>query len=285
MSGHLFSEGVEWLQKVLSRTTAPEPTALQAKAFRWLGRLTYLHGDDTEARSALDKSLALYRELGDKEGIADVLFSLGNIVGIQGDDDAARSFYAEARSFCEQSLAILRNEDDKWSMATSLNILGEMARVTDDYTAARSFYEESLNIRRTLGDQRGMAVSLHNLGFVANFQDDYGQAATFFERSLALFQKHGGIRGIVDCVAGLGGVAGGIKQPERAARLLGAAQALREALHFRLEYADRIEYDRDVATMREQLDEATFAAAWAEGQMMTLEQAVDYALATKANQS
>ena len=75
----------------------------------------------------------------------------------------------------------------------------------------------------------------------------------------------------------MAGLAGRSGQPERAARLFGAAELLYEASVTRLEYPDQVEYDRNVAAVRAQLDEATFAAAWAEGRAMTLEQAIDYA--------
>ncbi|HZY42491.1 MAG TPA: LuxR C-terminal-related transcriptional regulator, partial [Anaerolineae bacterium] len=170
-------------------------------------------------------------------------------------------------------------QSDQWNIAYTLNFLGELTRTEGDYLAACSLYEESLAIRRELGDQRGIAISLINLGFVAHYQGDYRQAATFFAESLALFQNHGGRRGIVDCIAALAGVAGAEGQPERAAQLFGAVEALREVIHTYVIYSDQIEYDRNVAAVRAQLDEATFTRAWAEGRALTMEEAVDYALA------
>jgi non-specific serine/threonine protein kinase len=241
--------------------------------------LTCFQGDYAAARSANEQSLALYQELKDEDGMAEACYYLADAAAVQGDDVAARMLYAKARSHFEDSLTGLRERGDRWSMAQTLNKLGEMARVEGDYAAARSFYEESLGLRRELGDQRGMAVSLINLGYVANHQGDYRQAATLLEHSLDLFQKHGGRRGMVDCIAALAGVAGGEGQLERAARLFGAAEALREAIHIgpAANYPDRLEYDRYVAAVRAQLDEAAFAAAWAEGRAMTLEQAIECA--------
>jgi hypothetical protein len=46
--------------------------------------------------------------------------------------------------------------------------------------------------------------------------------------------------------------------------------------------AEGAEFDRDVAAARGQLDEQVFAAAWAEGRALPLEQAIDYALAPEA---
>jgi predicted ATPase/DNA-binding SARP family transcriptional activator len=278
MRGQLFGEGIEWLERVLSGVEAMEPTRARARAFRRLGMLTELQGNHAAARSAFEQSLVLYRELGDKEGIAASLNYLGETVATQGDEVAARPLFAAARSVYEESLASLRQQGDQWRIARALNVIGEIARIENNYPMARSFYEESLALRRELGDTRGIAVSLINLGLVALHQDDDRQAATYFEESLPLFQKLGSTRGIIDCLAGLAGVAGKMGQPERAARLFGAVEAQREAIQTGLAYADRIEEDRHLDAVRAQLDESTFAVAWAEGRAMTLEQAVDYAL-------
>ncbi len=278
MRGQLFGEGIEWLERVLSGVEATEPTRARARAFRRLGMLTELQGNYAAARSAFEQSLVLYRELGDKEGIAASLNYLGETVATQGDEAAARPLFAAARSAYEESLASLRQQGDQWRIARALNVIGEIARIENDYPMARSFYEESLALRRELGDTRGIAVSLINLGLVALHQDEDRQAATYFEESLPLFQKLDSTRGIIDCLAGLAGVAGKKGQPERAARLFGAVEAQREAIQTGLAYADRIEEDRHLDAVRAQLDESTFAVAWAEGRAMTLEQAVDYAL-------
>jgi hypothetical protein len=66
---------------------------------------------------------------------------------------------------------------------------------------------------------------------------------------------------------------------EKAARLFGASEALREALGTPLPGSYRANYERNLSSMRKQLDEASVAAAWAEGRAMTMEQAIAYALA------
>ena len=68
-------------------------------------------------------------------------------------------------------------------------------------------------------------------------------------------------------------------QPKRAARVLGAADALLETSGARLNWHDRLYYDSSIKTTRDQLDQITFAAAWAEGRVMQTEQAIAYALA------
>ena len=79
-------------------------------------------------------------------------------------------------------------------------------------------------------------------------------------------------------LAGLAGSCGSTGDAGRAARLFGAAHALRESVGIPLRPIARPEYERDVAAVRTRLDEASWQAAWAEGQAMTLEQAIAYAL-------
>ena len=79
---------------------------------------------------------------------------------------------------------------------------------------------------------------------------------------------------------GLGGVAGAVGQGERAARLLSAAATLLESIGLSVAVRPelRADYDRYVAVARAQLNESAFAAAWAEGRAMSLDQAVAEAL-------
>jgi hypothetical protein len=111
---------------------------------------------------------------------------------------------------------------------------------------------------------------------VAHQQHEPTHAVEWFRTSLALFQALDDRQGIAACLAGLAATRRTARQTAHAARLLGAADAIQAAGG---PYpADRADYDRILAVVRIQLDAATFAAAWAEGQAMTQEQAISYAL-------
>jgi hypothetical protein len=119
---------------------------------------------------------------------------------------------------------------------------------------------------------------LNSLGYIAQRQGDAAQAREFFTEALALCREIGAQRQLAFSLAGLAGVASLIGQSERAARLFGATEALAELRQEQPTAPHRIERERNVALARVQLDEATFAAAWAEGREMSLEQAIAYAL-------
>ena len=98
------------------------------------------------------------------------------------------------------------------------------------------------------------------------------------KESLILSRELGVKQGIAECLDGLAGVGVVLGVPERSARLLGAAEELREIISSPLPPADRAEVDGYVAAVRDALDEEAFEAAWAEGRAMTIEEAIEYAL-------
>jgi len=142
--------------------------------------------------------------------------------------------------------------------------------------------EESLAISREPGNQQGIAWSLFGLGRLARAQGEYGAARVLLEESLAIFRELGNKQGIVKDVEGLAALAVAQGQSERAARLFGAAEGLRAAMGAPLPTADREEHDRSVAAVRTALGEEAFAAAWAEGRAMSLDEGVAFALAEEA---
>ena len=199
------------------------------------------------------------------------LMHMGDVALGRGEAAAARARYKEA-------LSIYRQLGAMWGVAQLLNNLGEVARCEGDYGRAAWLYEESLALFREQGSSGDIARSIHNLGYVAHAQGDDVRSAALFAESLALFRERGNQRGTIEGLAGMAGVIGARElAPDgarRAARLLGAAAAQFEAIGAVMWPADRFEYQRNLAAIRAVLGEAAFAAAWAEGQALTLEQAI-----------
>jgi predicted ATPase/DNA-binding SARP family transcriptional activator/class 3 adenylate cyclase len=236
-----------------------------------LGLVHCHQGDCAAARPRLEESLAIGRELGDKRRISISLKNLGLLAQEEGD-------YSLASALLEESLVIAQELSDRLGMARSLHNLGTVALRRGDYTAARALLGESLVIQREHGDRHGMAWSLHDLGEVTWAQGDYRTARSLFMESLAVRHELGDKPGIVECLGGLAGVTATQDQPEWAARLLGAAAALRQAVGIPFPTYAQAEYDQGVAAARAALGDEVFAAAWAEGRAMTLDQAVAYAM-------
>jgi hypothetical protein len=109
-------------------------------------------------------------------------------------------------------------------------------------------------------------------------QGQWTTAAARFAESLAVWQWIGNKKGTAECFEGLAAVVGGQGEPERAARLLGAAAALRESRNVPVPPVERTDLDRVTGSARSSLGEAAFGAAWAAGQALPLDQVIAEAL-------
>ena len=270
--GHL-SEGRQWCTRVLGKAGAEGRTGERAYALNAAGTLAVYQGDYPAARALHEEGLAIRRELGDRSGIAASLGNLGNVAVNQSD-------YAAAKALHEESLAIRRELGDRFGIAVRLNNLGNVALAQGDYAAAMALHEEGLAIRRELGDRSGIATSLSNLGLVVLNQGDYPAARALLEESLAIRRELGDRSGIPYSLEGLAAVVASLRGSLRAAHIWGATERSRTELGVPLTPNERSRHDQFVAAARiASGDDAAFDNAWQEGRSLTLDQAIDLALA------
>lgn len=147
-----------------------------------------------------------------------------------------------------------------------------------DYARAARAYEESLAMAREEGDQLRQAIPLFNQGYIAQHAGDFERAEALFLEGMALEWETGNRRYIAQNLASLAGPVAAGGSPEKAARLLGASEALLEKMGLVIQAADQFEIERYKAMVCEQLDEARFEKAMSEGRELSLEEAVVYAL-------
>jgi tetratricopeptide (TPR) repeat protein len=185
-----------------------------------------------------------------------------------------------AGALMQEALAIRRELDDKQGIALSLIHLGNNKWIFEsDYTAARMLFEESLAICEALGGETDMAYPPHqNLGHLTVEQGDFRRAQSLLRRSLLTLRDKEGIWAINFTLDGLAGLAAGQGQPEKALRLAGASEALRESAGIRLPPVWQARVERLLEPAWKMLDETSCSVAWAEGRAMNLEQAVAFAL-------
>ncbi len=118
---------------------------------------------------------------------------------------------------------------------------------------------------------------LGGLAIAAFAQGDFTLARKYTKEGFTFFLKAGDHDGIARTI-GIFAVHMAAKDYTRAARLFGAAEAASADAALLWLGLERAEYDQTVATVRTQLGEDAFAAAWASGRALTIEQAVAYAL-------
>jgi predicted ATPase/DNA-binding SARP family transcriptional activator/DNA-binding CsgD family transcriptional regulator len=266
-----FMEGSRWLEAALRQSGRTE-AATRALVLTEAGTFAWHRGDYERSGMLQREALVLYRQQGDEGGVAFSLMCLGNQQCEQGDDDGAVPFLEEA-------LVLSRRIGDKRTVAYTLWNLAEVARHRGDYEQAKTLALESQALSRQMADKWQLARITGWLGVVTVYSSDGHDAAEgFLKESLALNREIGSLEYVAYCLEGFAGLAGARAQGARAARLWGAAEALRETISDPLAPADRPEYDRSMAAARAGLDEGSWEAAFAEGKSMQHEEAVEYAV-------
>lgn len=235
-----------------------------AYALEILARVAYSQGKGTETYRLLEESVALLRELDAKGDVVWPLLYLARVSINRGD-------HARALSLLEEVIVHCKEIGNRWGIAYALGLQGQSALHQGNVDKAKSLLNESLRLNREIGDRRSIARSLLLMASIAVLQDDHATARGLYEESLVIAKELGHKRFVASCLEGLANVTFAEGEPARAARLWGAAEALREAIGAPDPLVD---HARMVAAARTQLGEKSFAAMWAEGRLMTPEQAL-----------
>jgi tetratricopeptide (TPR) repeat protein len=272
-----LTDGLQWLEGALART-ADSPSDLRVHALWAASHLASAGGRRELSRSFLrsaredqEKALIRARASGDRGEMAQALLQLANLSRELSDIDTADRLAREARE-------LLEAVGDRVGVVRALQTISGIALERGDREAARPLLEERLAISRELGDLDFLVHALGALGHLARDEGDYPHAQAYYTESLSLRQQAGFAMATAQSLEDLGALAGRMQQPERAVRLLGAAEAFCETLGAHPPVTIAAEYEHAVAAGRTALGEAAYAAAWAEGRAMALEQAVEYAL-------
>ena len=210
--GNLLSEWQHRIQLALSRPEGMERTLARAKALNALGLLYWADIDPTDNHSEIEEAFSIGQEFRDKWNVATALRNLGLIENIQGNYLEARSYLEislemwrdmdpegkmglswtltflgdvalnqnesnEARSIFEESVAILKEIGDKNFLAYSVRRLGFLAWREKDFAGAIALCQESLSLNRELGDLRGVLACLAAFADIAVVQGKFARAA------------------------------------------------------------------------------------------------------------
>ena len=271
LRGHL-AEGRGWLEKILARSDdEASPTRDRAKAMQAFGYLAMLQGDAPNAAPMLELSAASWLSLGDRAGLAQALLFQGMLAGwVKGPLQAASPLL-------EESLALARANGPGFVVYLALMRLSEVAADRGDFGHATACISESLSLARTAGDTWGLAHALLCSGLLALQQSNTRVAADALLESLELRYDLWDQRGMATSMEALGGLVAA-QQPARAARLFGAAQALRRTMSVPRFGPMGTLREQGVAVAREALGETAFAAELAVGATMATEDALNCAV-------
>jgi non-specific serine/threonine protein kinase len=224
-------------------------------------------GDRQRARRLYEETLELIRSTGDDRGTA---FALINMASTSDDP-------LEARRFFDESIEITRRTGDGWGAAFALDNFGVIATENGDLELAKEMHDEANAIYERLGDGRGAARALAHLGDVARARGDRSEARRLYQASLAIRNEVGDRLGMAWTLERLAPVAA---HPAAAARMLGAANRIRNVIRAPLGTSERIDRERDIAALTEALGPDELAVRMSEGGQLEMDQVM--ALAASA---
>ena len=263
------AEARVWMDKFLATAMPKSPLhALLLQKAGWFARGS---GDFTKADKLLKQALEMAREIGDKNRASWALGDLGLSARDQGNSTQALSYFSE-------SLTLARESGEIRAIGVALFNLAESHELAGNPDVSMSLWEQGLQLFREQGDKTHIAWGVEGLAGAAFLSGDFASALEFHIESLKTKVEVMDKLGIAYSLDGLAQVAAAEGEAERAAILWGAADQLRTMMNTPPDPSRRAVYASLIPSARVQLGEELFNSAWAEGQAMTVELGITFAL-------
>ncbi len=306
-----FSEGEEWVRRGLDQCRPDGLAEVHADLLLGSAAFALALGDYQAQKMHAEAALRAGHELGDDRIIAKACMALARHAHYQADDEAGLAW-------AEKALALFRKLGDKLGATWSRNAAADWACRLQQYEKAEAYWNDSLAEARVGGWTRMILGAINGQGHLARLQGDYARAEAKYREVLAQYfsGQFGSFANIIlnnlghvvlrqgrpleaaalfkECLqcrpvgpvgrdlppplTGLAGVMAREGHALAAARVIGGVDRVLRDNGDRLELEERLDYEAILADIHARLSDAEFAAAWAEGQAMTPEQLMEFAL-------
>jgi predicted ATPase/DNA-binding XRE family transcriptional regulator len=268
--GHL-AEGTRWMERTLAYEAALTPIG-RAKALIVVAALANPQGDLDRHDAFAEEGGRLAREAGDREVLARATFLEGHAALVRGEHDRAAALAGE-------SVTLYRALDDQSGAGLALTVLGEVAFGKGNPARAEQLFDESEKLLRAAGSRWNLAANLSIRAVTTAMRGDHAQSIALLRESLSLALRLHDTQIAAYSLEGLAGASAMLGEVRRAARLFGAAEALRERTGSVIGLATlRDLHERHLAALRARFDADDLKAEWSGGRAMTFEQAAEYVL-------
>jgi predicted ATPase/class 3 adenylate cyclase len=258
--------GHEVTVEALERPAARARSFARCRALYAAGNLGRAMGRYGEAQVYVEESLAIGRELGDRQRIAAALVLLGTIFSEKGE-------LAEARRCYEESLALAEALGDSLRVTNALGSLGRLHNTEGDADAAEAFFERSLALSHQHGYRNTVASLQCDLALVSIRRKRVDRATALLSDALAIVEEIGSKSSGLEILRISAALAATRSEWERAARCIGASMAESRRQGFAANPSDTVVTPL-LAQARSTLGEAAFAAAENDGEKMAYEEAI-----------
>ncbi len=228
-------------------------------------------GPRTDAQRATAKEvLQIATELGDR-------FRLGLVYNVLGLLEAPED-PAASEHWLEQATEVARSSGNPWSIAAVLQMRGRVAAQAGQLDDARGYFREAQALFEQVGDTRFALSAQSEVAHAFRRSGSIPEAEAEYRRTILGWQRSGNRGAVANQLESFAFMAIATGDGGRAARFLGAAEALRERAGNAMSPRERAEYDLEIARLRDLLTAPALDAAWAEGRAMPADAAVALAI-------
>jgi len=252
----------------LARSSGDAVVLLDALNAQSLAKL--FSGDDRDPVRGAGEVIALGEQLGDWSSVA---FAASGLAMHHAPSDTAASM-----GWLERATAAARRSGNPSAIAFTALARGRIHGFGGQIDEARRAFLEASTRFAEIDDRRFQLVARSDLAHALRRAGNEAEAETEYRATLHEWQHLGNRGAVANQLENIGFLARARGDASRAARLLGAAEALRAVAGTAMLSIERVEYDAELARLRAALAPATLAEAWADGRALTIDEAVALAL-------
>lgn len=263
-----FEEGALWFDRVLGEPDGDK--RLRGEAFIHAGFMPFWMGQDDRAGALFRSGLEIGRQLDDAPMTSRALAGLARV--------ALRTDVTEGRRLAHEALVASEGAEDDAASSNALHLLGVGAQIAGDLVDAREWMTMRLALVRAEGNEFLIASEASNLSMVERQLGDLDAADALAREALDICVRTGDEFTRPFAISGLAAIATERGELERAATLVGAAEAIMEAQHMAWPPDERPHYEHMVAVLPKSLGSAEFERARGTGKSMSSEEAANFAL-------
>jgi tetratricopeptide (TPR) repeat protein len=226
----------------------------------------------------VEEGYHLFEKIDDNWGKAMSYMNMARVEAARGNENESQKYFGMFKEL---------TRDSPISFQTGMFLLsvGYLERFRGNLEIAKRYFEQGLIVFRDLRHKGFETVMMSEIGHIARLSGDYKQAEEIYSQTIPRFQDMGNRPAVahqLECFAFIAIREGRL---EGAVKLLGAAEALRDAVDSQMTGHEREEYDPQVKSLSSLLTESTLQTLWEEGRSMSMKSAVDYALGSRTDSS
>ncbi len=308
-----ISEAIFWCQTILEKTKSlPGVDAERARVYTVLGWMSVTSGEHKSGRAAAEEAVALGKKTNNAAALARAYgilaltsiflgdFSTAHLAAVEGESLAreqgrkselalilsiraqmeyfSRNNLAQSKAYLDEAAQLAREEGYRWASSFLAIGMAHTAAILGDIETARAGFRESGEIAKKMGNKRIYYSSQSELAHVLRAHGEFDEPLAIYKDLLPKWRDLGHRAAVAHELECIAYILIRKEQPERAATLLGAAEALRTLIDSLMTNAEQEEYKKEIAAFRAGMSDVEFEKYWNQGRAMAMDQAIELAL-------